>query len=121
MGCRSHTIVVIGAGYVGLVTATGLATAGNLVRLVERSSGRLAALRAGRVPIHEDGLQSAFDVAAATHTLRILESPPSQVPDLVVICVGTDVRDDGSSDLNELRSALTDVKAGRGWRHARDP
>lgn len=109
MSTPPRTIVVMGAGYVGLVTAAGLATAGNWIRLVEKAPGRLAALRAGRIPLHEDGLQSAFDAAVADGRLEILEAPPTEAPDLVLICVGTPIGDDGVSDLNQLQSALVDV------------
>lgn len=110
MRAQARTIVVIGAGYVGLVTAAGLALAGHQIRLVEKASGRVAALRAGRVPLHEDGLQSAFEAVAAEGRLEVLDAPPSEVPDLVLICVGTPIGDAGASDLSQLRSALVDVE-----------
>ena len=47
---------VIGAGYVGLVQAAGLAALGHRVRLGERSPERLALLESGKVPIYEPDL-----------------------------------------------------------------
>jgi len=44
-------IAVVGAGYVGLVTATCLAELGNDVVCVDRDHGRIAVLTAGGVPI----------------------------------------------------------------------
>ena len=51
-------LCVIGAGYVGLVTAACFAEMGNRVICVERDSARLAQLRGGHCPIHEPGLDS---------------------------------------------------------------
>ncbi len=109
MSSESRTIVVIGAGYVGLVTAAGLATAGHRIRLVERAPARLEALRVGTVPLHEAGLQQAFDLATAEGRLDVLGAVPAEVPDLVLICVGTPIDDAGRSDLSYLRAALAEV------------
>ena len=108
MTAQARTIVIIGAGYVGLVTAAGLAKAGNRIRLVEKAPGRLTALRARQIPLHEEGLQSSFEAALAGDRLEILGAPPIETPDLVLICVGTPINDDGVSDLSQLRSALDD-------------
>lgn len=109
MTTHARTIVVMGAGYVGLVTATGLATAGNRVRLVESDPRRLAALSGGRIPFYEDGLQSAFASCLVADRLEILDAPPSESPDLVLICVGTPIDDDGMSDLTQVQGAVSDV------------
>src|SRR2546429_8953704 len=47
---------VIGAGYVGLVTAAGFAELGSEVWCVDIDAERIARLQAGEVPIHEPGL-----------------------------------------------------------------
>jgi len=49
-------IGVIGTGYVGLVTAAGFAELGHEVWCIDIDADKVAALRAGRVPIHEPGL-----------------------------------------------------------------
>ena len=51
---------VVGAGYVGIATAVGLAEQGNDVVLVEMEPARLAALADGRIPFHEPGLPEAY-------------------------------------------------------------
>lgn len=51
-------ICVIGAGYVGLVTATCFAEMGNQVVCVERDPQRVAMLARGEVPIYEPGLEA---------------------------------------------------------------
>ena len=47
---------VIGAGYVGLVQAAGLARLGHRVRVGEKDRERLRRLRSGGVPCYEPGL-----------------------------------------------------------------
>jgi UDPglucose 6-dehydrogenase len=49
-------IVMIGAGYVGLVSGACLADFGHEVVCVEVDENKVASLREGRVPIYEPGL-----------------------------------------------------------------
>lgn len=101
----SQRILVIGAGYVGLVTAVGLASLGHDVTVVETRADRYDALTAGRVPIFEAGLQEALDAAAAAGRLHVADHPSGH-PDMVMVCVGTPIGADGRSDLSQLRGAL---------------
>jgi UDPglucose 6-dehydrogenase len=105
MGMSGEAVTVVGAGYVGLVTAVGLAKLGHRVRLVETRPDRLEPLRAGRVPLHEAGLQAGLNDALADGRL-VVSDAPSDVPGLALVCVGTPIGDDGRSDLRQLRSAL---------------
>lgn len=101
-------ILVIGAGYVGLVTAVGFASMGHDVDVVETWPQRYDALIAGRIPIFEAGLQEAFEATTAAGRLRVLRAPEGQ-PDFVMVCVGTPIGADGRSDLSQLRTALADL------------
>lgn len=49
----SAPLAVIGAGYVGVVQAAGLAALGRRVRVGERDPDRVRSLAAGRVPFYE--------------------------------------------------------------------
>src|SRR5512143_17181 len=102
-------VTVIGAGYVGLVTAVGLAQSGRDVELIERDRERLAALRRGQVPIFEQGLQEAFSSAVTAGRL-VVRDAIAAAPGIVMICVGTPISDDGRSDLSQLRAALTELR-----------
>ncbi len=105
---RDHTLktAVVGAGYVGVATAVGLAEQGRDIVLVEQDPDRLAALADGRIPFHEPGLPEAY---ASQHAAgRIM--PSAEIPrdglDLVVICVGTPIDDTGSTDVSYVAQAL---------------
>ena len=83
-------IAVIGAGYVGLVSAACFAELGHEVVTVDMDKEKIAQLRAGGVPIHEDllpellqrhhgrGLSFSTDIQSAF-----------QFCDVAFICVGT--------------------------------
>ena len=101
----ARRIVVVGAGYVGLVTAVGLASMGHRVEVVETRPDRLAALRAGRSPIHEAGLPEALAVALANGRLTVADTPGLDA-EVVMVCVGTPIGPNGRSDLSQLDTAL---------------
>lgn len=105
MSDPSQRVVVVGAGYVGLVTAVGLAEMGHRVELVETRPDRLAALRAGRSPIHEAGVPEALAAALGSGTLTVADRP-TLAAEVVMVCVGTPIGADGRSDLSQLDRAL---------------
>ena len=100
-------VSVIGAGYVGLVTAAGLASAGNTVSILEIGPARLEALRRGQVPFHEPGLQELVTSCLSQGTLRVSGDAREALDgaELVLICVGTPLSAEGDSDLSQVRSA----------------
>lgn len=103
-------VVVIGAGYVGLVTGVCLALDGHRVTFVERAPERVDALRRGEVPISEPGLAEAF--ADASSQIRVATQLESAVQDaeLVMVAVGTPIAESGDSDLSQLRSAMEGLR-----------
>ncbi len=109
MVASTHSVTVIGAGYVGLVSAVGLAGLGHTVRLVETGTARLGMLRAGRIPIHEAGLQEAFDAAVAAGRLEVSGALDADLG-MLLVCVGTPIDDFGASDLSQLDSALAAIR-----------
>ncbi|MEK9953179.1 MAG: NAD-binding protein, partial [Curvibacter sp.] len=54
-------VAVIGAGYVGLVTASCLAELGHEVVCMDMDARRVEQLRAGVVPIYEPGLDALIE------------------------------------------------------------
>jgi UDPglucose 6-dehydrogenase len=105
----SQHAIVIGAGYVGITTAIGLAAAGHHVELVEVQADRLDGLRAGRLPINEPGLNDAFDKADIRSRITLSSTPHAAQADVVLLCVGTPLDDDGRADLGQVQSALAAV------------
>jgi UDPglucose 6-dehydrogenase len=102
-------IAVIGAGYVGLVSAVGLAAKGHAIELVETDPTRLAALRAGRVPFTEAGVQEALTAALASGALDVLDHVSNTTADLLLICVGTPIDDSGHADVGAVEDVLAEI------------
>jgi UDPglucose 6-dehydrogenase len=102
---------VIGAGYVGLPSAATLAHFGHRVVLAEREPSRLAALRSGRMPIVEAGLDDLVAGAVAAGNLRFVESAVDAVADaeFVFLCVPTPMSSDGSADLSYIEAAAKEI------------
>ena len=108
-----HAVAVIGAGYVGLPTAATLAHFGHTVVLAERERTRLAALRSGRMPIVEVGLDELVAGGVATGNLSFTESAVEAVvgAEFVFLCVPTPQSADGSADLSYVEAAAKEIAA----------
>lgn len=99
---------VVGAGYVGLVAAAGLALAGHETVVAEANPVRLARLRERKAPFFEPGLDEWLERAGARLTAvgSIAEMGPR---DVVIIAVGTPSGVSGQSDLTYVRQAMQEV------------
>lgn len=104
-------IVMMGTGYVGLVTGTCFADSGNEVTCVDINESKIAMLKRGEVPIYEPGLSEMIEHNAAQDRLRFTTKVAECVPqaDCVFLAVGTPQGDDGSANLSYLFSAAEDI------------
>ena len=66
-------VSVIGAGYVGLVTAACLADVGNVVLCIDIDAAKIERLRRSEIPIHEPGLDRLVERNAAAGRLQIFD------------------------------------------------
>jgi UDPglucose 6-dehydrogenase len=104
-------IGVIGAGWVGLVTAACFADAGHDVVVRDVDPERIADLNAGRVPIHEPGLDEV--IARARGRLRFTTEMdevfgPARV---AFVCVGTPPTYSGDADLSAVWNVVAELPA----------
>lgn len=94
-------IAVIGAGYVGLVSAACFAELGHEVVTVDNDPARIALLLSGGVPIHEDLLPELLERHRG-HRLRFSTDigEAFRFCDAAFICVGTPPSANGDADLS---------------------
>jgi GDP-mannose 6-dehydrogenase len=107
----SRRVAVFGLGYVGSVTAAALARDGHRVVGVDVSAEKIEALRAGRSPVLEPGVDALVAEAAADGRLRATDDPAEGLDgaELSLICVGTPSRPDGSLDLSYVVQVATQI------------
>ena len=94
-------ISVVGSGYVGLVTGACFAEFGVDVTCVDNDAAKIAALKGGRIPIYEPGLEELVERNIREGRLHFTTDLKSGVEGALVvfIAVGTPPREDGSADL----------------------
>lgn len=102
---------MIGAGYVGLVSAACLAEVGNDVLCLDVDARKIDMLKAGGVPIHEPGLQDMIHRNVDAGRLRFTTDVDAAVAhgSLQFIAVGTPPDEDGSTDMRHVLAAATDI------------
>ena len=101
-------ITVVGCGYVGLVTATGLAARGHHVTGVDVSSERIAEVNSGKAPFFEPGLDDMLkDALQSGSFIATTEFGSVSRSQVILFCVGTPSGSDGSIDLTWLKQAVS--------------
>ena len=107
-------ITMVGAGYVGLVSGACFADFGHEVVCVDKDPAKIEALKAGRMPIFEPGLEEIVASNVEAGRLAFSTDLAGSVPDAdaVFIAVGTPSRrGDGFADLSYVYAAARDVAA----------
>jgi len=103
---------MIGAGYVGLVTGACLADFGHDVICVDNDPAKIEALRNGKIPIYEPGLDELIarnsDKNRLIFTTHIDHAVSSA--DVVFVAVGTPSRNaDGAADMSYVHKVVCDI------------
>ena len=107
----ARKISIIGAGYVGLVTAACFAELGHQVTLLETDLEKSAALQAGVLPVHEQGLPELWHRHWANGRLSLTNDYEQGLEgsEFVFIAVGTPSTTNGKPDLRWVRSAARGI------------
>ena len=94
-------IAIVGTGYVGLVTGTCFAEMGVDVTCVDVDAAKIEALRQGRIPIYEPGLEEMVLRNVEAGRLHFTTELTSCLQDVEVVfsAVGTPPDEDGAADL----------------------
>jgi UDPglucose 6-dehydrogenase len=105
-------IVMVGAGYVGLVSGACFADFGHQVTCIDKDAGKIAALKSSRIPIFEPGLDQLVSNNVVTGRLNFSLDLKDAVAeaDAVFIAVGTPSRrGDGHADLGYVHAAAREI------------
>ncbi|MBA3919545.1 MAG: UDP-glucose 6-dehydrogenase [Gemmatimonas sp.] len=105
-------ISMIGTGYVGLVSGACFAEFGTTVTCVDKDQSKIDALRAGRMPIYEPGLDDLVARGQSRGLLHFHTELAEAVAesDVVFLAVGTpNRRGDGHADLRYIEDAAAQV------------
>ncbi|MGB0209545.1 MAG: UDP-glucose dehydrogenase family protein [Ilumatobacteraceae bacterium] len=105
------TLGVVGVGYVGLTTGACLAHLGFEVVCGDVDAERVEALRAGRIPIVEQGLEElvAEGLASGRLTFVLGAAEVARRASIVFLCVPTPQDEDGSADLSYIEAAAGEI------------
>lgn len=105
-------IAVFGLGYVGTVTAAGLASRGHDVCGVDVDAAKVSTVQSGRSPVVEPGLEELIASGVSTGRLRATTAAEVALDraDVSLLCVGTPSLSHGGTDLSHLRRALEDIR-----------
>ncbi|MFC1994501.1 UDP-glucose dehydrogenase family protein [Chloroflexota bacterium] len=100
-------ISVIGAGYVGLITAVCFAKLGNEVQLIDVHEDKVKSLNDKICPIYEEGLD---ELLHDVHMEITSDYCKIEEPEAIFICVGTPSNEDGSISLEQITEAAEQIK-----------
>src|SRR5712691_8676295 len=107
-------ICVVGTGYVGLVTGAVFADLGNDIVCVDKDRDKIEALRAGRMPIYEPGLEEMVARNVDDRRLSFTTDMGAGIrhADVIFIAVGTPPKETGETDLSQVEAVAAEI--GRG-------
>jgi UDPglucose 6-dehydrogenase len=102
---------VIGAGYVGLVTGTCFADSGNDVICMDIDKNKIEALKKGKVPIYEPGLEELIKKNYKDKRLHFTTDIKEaiQKSKIIFIAVGTPPTNHGATDLSAVKAVAKDI------------
>jgi UDPglucose 6-dehydrogenase len=106
---ESEPIGVVGAGWVGLVTAACFAEMGHRVVIREIVPEKVESLRRGEVPIHEPGLPEMIERNRQRLTFTTEMGELLDGPRLLFVCVQTPPTYSGDADLSAVQHALQEI------------
>lgn len=105
-------LVIVGTGYVGLVTGTCFAEMGHSVSCLDIDAEKIANLKQGILPIYEPGLEELVRKNVQNNRLQFFSDySNASGADAYFIAVPTPSRNDGSCDLSYVETAARQIAA----------
>jgi UDPglucose 6-dehydrogenase len=115
----THSISIIGLGYVGLCTAATFASRGIGTVGIDIDREKVQQIRRGKAPVHEPQLDDMLKKAVKNELLTATNDMSSATDtSTTFLTVGTPSRRDGSIDLSFLKQATIDLGRALRKKHA---
>lgn len=104
-------IVIIGVGYVGLVTGTCFAEMGNHVTCLDKNNAKIDTLKQGNIPIYEPGLEEMVRRNAKAGRLTFTTDYKEAITkaNICMLAVDTPVGPEGECDLTSMKAATRQI------------
>jgi UDPglucose 6-dehydrogenase len=102
-------ITIIGAGYVGLTTATSLAYLGHQVSSFDKDTSKIESLKKQISPIHELGMNELLILTKDNITFSSTFTTEMSEADVFLIAVGTPTMANGDANIGYVESAAREV------------
>jgi GDP-mannose 6-dehydrogenase len=104
-------VAVLGLGYVGTMTAAGLARCGHTVVGTDVDPNKVDIINAGRSPVVEQGIDDLVADGIADGSLRATNDLAVALDgaDVSIVCVGTPSQASGGTDLGYVERVLDDI------------
>lgn len=104
-------VVVVGTGFVGVVSAAVYASFGNEVVGVDIDPAKVESLKKGHVPFYEPGLEQLLQQQQSKGNLRFTTEYEAAVTgaEVIFVAVGTPSQPNGEADLQYVRAACTSL------------
>lgn len=104
-------LVVIGTGYVGLVSGTCFSEMGNKVTCIDVDQKKIDNLKNGIIPIYEPGLEPMVKRNIENNTLHFSTELSKNLDkcEIAFIAVGTPMGEDGSADLKYVLQVAKEI------------
>ena len=104
-------ILVVGTGYVGLVTGACMAEMGHHITCLDINEEKITRLDGGEIPIYEPGLEELVKRNRKAERLTFSSNYSAAIVGATVcfLCVDTPVSHDGSADLSQVAAAAHSI------------
>ena len=104
-------ITIIGTGYVGLVTGSGMSEFGNNVICTDIDKNKIDDLNSGLIPIYEPGLEEVIKRNFENHRLYFSSNIEDSIKksEVIVIAVGTPQGENGMADMSFVHSVVDTI------------
>lgn len=104
-------IIVVGSGYVGLVTGACFAESGVNVTCVDNNFDKIQQLNSGSIPIYEPGLENIIKRNTEKKRLKFTTELKDGIigSEVIFVAVGTPPGEDGSADLKHVLEVAKEI------------